>query len=38
VDVDKVQALAAKYRVSAMPTFKFIKGGKEVDEVSFIPW
>lgn len=34
MDVDKVQALAAKYRVSAMPTFKFVKGGKEVDEVS----
>lgn len=29
-----MQQLAAKYRVSAMPTFKFVKGGKEIDEVS----
>lgn len=28
-----MQQLAQRYRVSAMPTFKFIKGGKEVDEV-----
>ena len=34
VDVDKVQAIAQKYRVSAMPTFIVIKGGKVVGEVS----
>ena len=34
VDVDKVQEVARRYRVTAMPTFKFVKGGKEVAEVS----
>ncbi|GHJ84816.1 hypothetical protein NliqN6_1218 [Naganishia liquefaciens] len=33
VDVDKVQAIAQKYRVSAMPTFIVIKGGKVVGEM-----
>jgi thiol-disulfide isomerase/thioredoxin len=33
VDVDKVQAIAQKYKVSAMPTFIVIKGGKVVGEV-----
>ena len=33
VDVDKQQEIARRYRISAMPTFKFLKGGKEVGEV-----
>ncbi|KAK4685886.1 thioredoxin 1, partial [Tremellales sp. Uapishka_1] len=33
IDVDKQAALAQRYRVSAMPTFKFIKGGREVAEL-----
>lgn len=39
VDVDKVQAIAQKYKVSAMPTFIVIKGGKvvgEVRQISFV--
>lgn len=31
VDVDKVQPIAAKYRISAMPTFLAIKAGNVVD-------
>jgi len=34
VDVDKVQAIAQKYNVRAMPTFLFLKGGQKIDEVS----
>lgn len=34
IDVDKQQELARRFRVSAMPTFKFLKGGKEIAEVS----
>lgn len=30
VNVDKVQAVAATYRISAMPTFLFFKEGKQV--------
>ncbi|MCH0629220.1 thioredoxin [Kocuria palustris] len=33
VDVDQLTDLARKYEVNAMPTFKFIKNGKVVDEV-----
>ncbi|KAL7412899.1 PITH domain-containing protein [Mrakia frigida] len=33
VDVDKVQAIAQKYNVRAMPTFLFLKGGNKIDEL-----
>ncbi|EPS61811.1 thioredoxin [Genlisea aurea] len=33
VDIDEVQALTGEYRVEAMPTFVFIKEGKEVDRL-----
>lgn len=33
VDVDENQETAAKYNVSAMPTFVFIKGGEVVDRL-----
>jgi thioredoxin-related protein len=33
VDVDRQAELAQRYAVRAMPTFKFIKGGREVAEV-----
>jgi len=33
VDVDKQQQTAQSYKVTAMPTFKFFKDGKEVDSV-----
>ncbi|KAI9635628.1 PITH domain-containing protein [Dioszegia hungarica] len=33
IDVDKQAQLAQRFKVRAMPTFKFIKGGKEVDEL-----
>jgi thioredoxin-like negative regulator of GroEL len=33
IDVDAQRELAARYRISAMPTFKFIKGGREVAEM-----
>jgi thioredoxin-like negative regulator of GroEL len=33
VDVDAQKAIAAKYQVSAMPTFLAIKAGKVVDTV-----
>ncbi len=33
VDVDRVREIAARYQVSAMPTFICIKGGKKVAEV-----
>lgn len=35
VDVDKVQAVAQKYSVRAMPTFVFLKAGVKIDEVCF---
>lgn len=31
IDVDQVKDLARRYKVSAMPTFKLIKGGEVVD-------
>ena len=34
VDADKESALAAKYDVSAFPTFLILKDGKEVDRFS----
>lgn len=34
IDVDKQSQLAQRFSVRAMPTFKFLKGGKEVAEVS----
>nr|2VIM_A Chain A, THIOREDOXIN [Fasciola hepatica]CAB65014.1 thioredoxin (TRX) [Fasciola hepatica] len=34
VDVDQNEEAAAKYSVTAMPTFVFIKDGKEVDRFS----
>eukprot|EP01031_Cornospumella_fuschlensis_P023978 gene23978-29024_t len=30
VDVDEASDVAEKYKVAAMPTFVFLKGGKEV--------
>lgn len=33
VDVDKAQEIARAYRISAMPTFVFIKGERKVHEV-----
>ena len=33
VDVDEAEDVAGEYNISAMPTFKFFKGGKEVDEL-----
>ena len=33
VDVDAQKAIAAKYQISAMPTFLAIKAGKVVDTV-----
>lgn len=33
VDVDECKDLAAQYNVKSMPTFKFMRGGKEVDEM-----
>ena len=33
VDVDQCKDLSQQYGVQSMPTFKFIKGGKEVDEM-----
>ena len=35
VDVDRQAELAQRYSVRAMPTFKFLKGGREVAEVGF---
>lgn len=37
VDVDKVREIAARYQVSAMPTFICLKGGKKVAEVGVLP-
>ncbi|OMO84532.1 Thioredoxin [Corchorus olitorius] len=33
VDVDELKEVAAEYSVEAMPTFLFLKEGKEVDKV-----
>ncbi|WWC87323.1 thioredoxin [Kwoniella dendrophila CBS 6074] len=33
IDVDKQAQLAQRFQVRAMPTFKFLKGGREVDEL-----
>ena len=33
VDIDELEELAVEYNITAMPTFKFIKSGKEVDEL-----
>ena len=33
VDVDECEEVAMDNNISAMPTFKFFKGGKEVDEL-----
>ncbi|WWC67519.1 thioredoxin [Kwoniella pini CBS 10737] len=33
IDVDKQAPLAQRFQVRAMPTFKFLKGGREVDEL-----
>ena len=33
VDVDELKSIAEKYNVDAMPTFLFLKDGKEVDRV-----
>ena len=33
VDVDECKELSQQYGVQSMPTFKFIRGGKEVDEM-----
>ena len=34
VDVDEVRAAAEHYKVAAMPTFLFLKGGKEISRFS----
>ena len=34
IDVDKVPEAAQKYGVSSLPTFVFLKGGKEVSRFS----
>jgi thioredoxin 1 len=34
VDVDEVPAVSEKYKVSAMPTFLFLKNGVEIDRFS----
>jgi len=33
VDVDECEEVAMEYKITAMPTFKFIKGGNVVDEL-----
>ncbi|KAK6188685.1 hypothetical protein SNE40_004816 [Patella caerulea] len=33
VDVDELEDLAARYKVSAMPTFIIIKSGEKIDEL-----
>ncbi|CAM6032085.1 unnamed protein product [Sphagnum compactum] len=33
VDTDKLESLAGRYGISALPTFVFFKDGKKVDEV-----
>ncbi|KAK6904172.1 thioredoxin [Kwoniella mangroviensis CBS 8886] len=33
IDVDRQAQLAQRFQVRAMPTFKFLKGGREVDEL-----
>ncbi|KAJ1851916.1 thioredoxin trx1, partial [Coemansia sp. RSA 2703] len=33
IDVDEVPEIAQKYNITAMPTFKFLVNGKEVDEL-----
>lgn len=33
IDVDQAKDLQSEYQVSSMPTFKFLKGGKEVDSM-----
>ncbi|PVU93902.1 hypothetical protein BB561_002966 [Smittium simulii] len=33
VDVDNLSEVAAEHGITAMPTVKFFKGGKQVDEV-----
>ena len=33
VDVDEAEDVAAAESIQAMPTFKFYKGGKKVDEI-----
>lgn len=33
IDVDKQAPLAQRFQVRAMPTFKFMKGGREIAEV-----
>ncbi|KIR57020.1 thioredoxin [Cryptococcus gattii Ru294] len=34
IDVDQQRELASRFRITAMPTFKLLKGGNEVDQVS----
>ncbi|PIN21690.1 Thioredoxin [Handroanthus impetiginosus] len=33
VDVDELKSVAEEYKVEAMPTFVFLKDGKEVDRI-----
>ncbi|WVQ83935.1 thioredoxin [Cryptococcus sp. DSM 104549] len=33
IDVDKQQDLARRFRITAMPTFKFLKAGREIEEL-----
>ena len=34
VDVDKAKSLSQKYQVSSMPTFLFLKNGKQLDKLA----
>lgn len=37
VDVDAVPAIAAQFKVTAMPTFCMLRGASKLDEVCFYP-
>jgi len=36
VDVDEVGEIASRFKVSAMPTFKFLHDGKEVENLEIV--
>ncbi|WVQ76677.1 thioredoxin [Cryptococcus sp. DSM 104548] len=33
IDVDQQRDLASRFRITAMPTFKFLKGGREIEQL-----